>query len=336
MNAVEKNKQLKWENSSLRNERATLKSESKKLRTMNGRLKKETDRLQSLNRTVIEQRDQAVRENEEKEKQIEALKEEICKLKAVNDHDGGTNGIPTSQTPKGKNKVIPNTRQKTGRKKGGQKGHKKHSMKSCQEEEITDTQEHPLVQCPHCGGELDREGESAFKDETDYEVKIIKKRHRFPKYRCRRCGKPVRVKIPKHLKEANQYGANIQAMILALVDLGFVSISRTRKITTGLLGGKLGISEGYVGKIQKKAFRMLKRFQEEARAFCLTQRILYWDDTVIFMNTARACFRFYGNEKVSCYRAHETKGAEGIGEDGILANLTEKTCLMHDHLKYNY
>ena len=54
------------------------------------------------------------------------------------------------------------------------------------------------------------------------------------------------------------------------------------------------------------------------------------------MNATRACFRFYGNEKVAYYRAHATKGAEGIEADGILASLTENPHLMHDHIKYNY
>ena len=34
--------------------------------------------------------------------------------------------------------------------------------------------------------------------------------------------------------------------------------------------------------------------------------------------------------------AHAAKDAKGIEADGILANLTEKTYLMHDHVKYNY
>ena len=117
-------------------------------------------------------------------------------------------------------------------------------------------------------------------------------------------------------------------MALALVDLGFVSVSRAREILAGILHRKLVPSEGYVGKVQKKASRMLKGFLEEAKAFCLEQRILYWDETVIFMNTSRACFRFYGNEKVAYYTAHATKGASGIMEDGILSGLTEKTYLI--------
>ena len=336
MNAVDKNKELKKENSSLRGERATLRSECKKLRKVNDYLRKEEERLHRMVSELLEQRDGAVKESEDKDKQIEALKDEICRLKAQIDHDGTTNGIPTSQTPRGKEKVIPNSRTQTGRNKGGQKGHEKHAMEAHPDEEVTDTEEHPLDECPICGGELEELGESIDKDETDYEVRIIRKRHRFKKYRCRRCGKEVRASIPKHLKERNQYGANLQAMILALLDLGFISVNRTRSISVGMLGGKLKLSGGFVGKVQKKASRMLKGFLDEVKDFCLVQKLLYWDDTVIFMNTARACFRFYGNERVAYYRAHATKGAEGIEEDGILANLTGATHLMHDHFKYNY
>lgn len=36
------------------------------------------------------------------------------------------------------------------------------------------------------------------------------------------------------------------------------------------------------------------------------------------INTKRACLRFYGNEKVAYYTAHETKGGVEIKEDAIL------------------
>ena len=336
MKALEVNKDLKKKNTSLGQEKGKYLSELKGLKRRNTILEENNEHRLSVLRKVQEERDQLKEETNEKDKQIAALKEEICRLKAQIDHDGTTNGIPTSQTPIGKKKVIPNTRQKSGRKKGGQPGHEKKSMEAFREEEITETIDHTLNSCPLCGGDLEKLDEADTKDEADYEVRIIKKRHRFWKYLCKKCGKIVRVPIPKRLKEQNQYGPALQAMALALVDLGFVSVGRAQEIVTGILHRKLSPSEGYVGKVQKKASRLLQGFLKEAREFCLTQRILYWDDTVIFMNTVRACFRFYGNEKVAYYTAHAAKDAKGIEADGILANLTEKTYLMHDHVKYNY
>lgn len=338
MRALEANKELKKKNTALWQEKEKYLRELKGLRKRSKVFEEKEEHRLSLLRQAQEERDRLKEEAAEKDRQIAALKEELCRLKAQLDHDGTTNGIPTSQTPAGKKKVIPSTREKTGRGKGGQPGHGKKSMEPFKEEEVTETQEHTLDACPECGGDLEEldESEATIKDEADYEVKIIKKRHRFKKYRCKKCGKIVRAPIPKRLKEQNQYGPALQAMALALVDLGFVSVSRAQDIVAGILHRGLSPSEGFVGKVQKKASRMLKGFLKEAKEFCLAQRVLCWDDTVVFMNTSRACFRFYGNEKVAYYTAHAAKDAKGIEADGILANLTEETFLMHDHVKYNY
>ena len=337
MNALKANKELKERNGALWREKEALRCRNKTLEIRNERLNRmegqRLDRIEELE----EELDSLRTEKAEKEKQIKALKEELCRMKAIIDHDGTTNGIPTSQTPRGKNKVIPNTREKSGRKRGGQPGHEKKELAAFENEEVTTTEDHAPEVCPKCGGELERLEEGTVeKDEADYEVRIIRKRHRFPKCRCKECGKITRAKIPEQLKEKNQYGPGIQSLTLALVDLGFVSVARAQEMLTGILGNGLTPSMGFVGKVQKKAARFLKEFREEVKKVCLTQRVLYWDDTVIFMNTARACFRFYGNEKVAYYTAHAAKDAKGIEEDGILSALTEKTYLMHDHVKYNY
>jgi rRNA maturation protein Nop10 len=343
MKALEANKELKERNAALWREKESYRCRNNTLQIKNERLERfEGNRLERIEKLEEEkdslraERDKLQAEGIEKDKQIIALKEEICRMQAIIDHDGTTNGIPTSQTPPGKKKVIPNTREKTGRRRGGQPGHTKKTLVAFRDEEVTKTEEHMPETCPECGGELEKLEEAVVKDEADYEVRIIRKRHRFPQCRCKECGTITRAKIPERLKEKNQYGPGIQSIALALVDIGFVSVNRAQEIIAGLLNNGLTPSVGFIGKIQKKAARLLSEFCEEVKKTCLTQRVLYWDDTVIFMNTARACFRFYGNEKVAYYRAHTSKDAKGIEEDGILSALTEKTYLMHDHVKYNY
>ena len=63
----------------------------------------------------------------------------------------------------------------------------------------------------------------------------------------------------------------------------------------------------------------------------ITRTLLYWDDTVIMINTARACFRFYGDEKIAYYTAHLHKDMESLDDDSVLAFLTADTKIMHDH-----
>lgn len=53
---------------------------------------------------------------DEKDKKIEVQNKEIVRLKALLNIDGTSAGIPTSQTPINKKKVIPNTRTKSDKK----------------------------------------------------------------------------------------------------------------------------------------------------------------------------------------------------------------------------
>ena len=266
---------------------------------------------------------------------MKALEDEIIRLNSIINNNGTNSGTPTSQTPIDKNKVIPNSREKTDRTKGAQPEHEKHAMNAFTESEITDISRHTLDVCPDCGGELIEAGER-HKDEADYEVRLIKRRHIFKEYICSKCRKRIHAPIPQNLKEANQYGNTIQATILALVNLGFVSINRTRKLVCGVLENEFPVSEGYISKLQKRYSKALRSFVYDVRLECLKTAILYWDDTVVFINTERGCMRFYGNERIALYKAHPRKNREGIDNDAILGLLSADTTVMHDHNTINY
>lgn len=265
---------------------------------------------------------------------IKALSDEVARLTALLNQDGTNTGTPTSKTPIRKKKVIPNSREKTGRSTGGQPGHEKHSMEAFSGDEITEIIPHETDTCPHCGGTL-TETSDIPKDELDYEVKVVRKRHVFKEYVCDSCGKTVRTKDPS-LKAKNQYGPVIQATALSLMNIGFVSLNRTQSLLCGIDPDSISVSEGYLAKLQKRYGRKLEKFAEEVRAACVGSPLLYWDDTVVFINTARACMRFYGNEQLALYTAHMSKGLEGIMQDNVLPALPETATVMHDHCSISY
>ena len=57
------------------------------------------------------------------EETIQCLRKELERLRAIQNNDGTNSGIPTSQTPINKKKVIPNFAKNTGEKKGRKDGH---------------------------------------------------------------------------------------------------------------------------------------------------------------------------------------------------------------------
>lgn len=281
---------------------------------------------------LLDEKDKIINE---KDKIIDKKDKEIARLKALLNTDGTNAGIPTSQTPLNKKKVIPNTRIKTGKTKGGQIGHKKHKLEKFNDNEVNDNIYYKLDKCPCCDGNLQEIGET-FKDELSYRFITVKRRNHFIEYKCTNCNKKVHQVIPNRLKEENQYGSEVQAMALSLSNEGNVSMNKIRHIIRGFSHGEIDMSEGYISKLQKQASNKLELFKKDLYKELLKLKLLYWDDTVIMINTKRACLRFYGDEKIAYYTAHETKGEKGILEDEVLNTLSNNISVMHDHNKINY
>ena len=308
-----------------------------KLSEENRKLKYFQRLAESQIKNFIEDEKKAKEEILNKENKIKELEYENARLKALLNMDGTNHGIPTAQTPINKKKVIPTTREKTELPKGGQKGHTKHKLEKFKEEEITEECEHRVEQCPCCNSDAIKEtGEVKEKDELDYKIVVVKRRHKFIEYECKECGKKFHAEIPNNLKEENQYGPEVQALELTLMNQGNVTINKAQKITYGMTKGEIDLSEGYISKLQEKAAKKLEGFIKEVKKEIIKQPLMHWDDTVIMIDTKRSCLRFYGTEKIAMYTAHCQKNKEGLDEDGILSVLGKETIVEHDHNKVNY
>lgn len=301
-------------------------------------LRNEATRLRKAKESQKEKYEETIAE---KDAIIKELQSRLAHAEAINHHDGTNTGIPTGQTPPGKDKVIPNTRRSSGKAKGGQPGHEKHSLNAPVESEVTDTVPHGDDEdefcCPDCSGmNYLPTGDSETKYEYDIQIKVVKIKHVFYLYQCRDCGTVFRSIIPPHLKETAQYGSVIQALALSLVNTVNASMNKTSMFLRGITAGELSPCDGYVAKLQRRAAKDLYAFREDLRLLLITRSIVYWDDSVIMINTCRACFRFYGDETIAYYTAHEHKDMESIDDDNVLALLTSDTKTMHDHNKINY
>ena len=173
-----------YENLLIKNDE--LSKENRNLKYTKLLLEKQNDNL----RKIEEQLKNKVKELEEERQNLLKEKEfEIARLKALLNMDGTTHGIPTSQTPINKKKLIPNTRESSNKAKGGQPGHKKHKLKKFKDEEINEEIEHSMDECPCCNSHAIKEtGEIKEKDELDYKIVVVKRRHKFIEYECKECG----------------------------------------------------------------------------------------------------------------------------------------------------
>lgn len=283
---------------------------------------------------IVDKKEAEVIELENKNKE---LQREIERLKAIQNNDGTTSGIPTSQTPIGKKKVIPNFAKNTGEKIGRKEGHKKDRLEPVKEEKIKHHVKHELKECPSCkNSELISIGNIIKKQVKDYKIIVEYTQHEYIEYKCSCCGKLVHEIIPNHLKEECQYGSNVKSLILALTNVGNVPLNKQRRILSGLSMEEIEPCEGYLAKVQKQASKNLDKFVEELRKALLNSNIVYWDDTVIQVNKNQSCMRYYGNDFICLFKAHEKKNKAGLDEDKILSLLNKNQVVEHDHNKVNY
>lgn len=273
----------------------------------------------------------------EKDKQIEALKRELAKKQAIIDNDSTNSGLPTSKTPIGKKKYIPNTREKTDKLKGGQKGHKKHKLEPFKEEEITEEIEIVPTECNKCHSKnLEKLSASVNKQELDYDVIIVKRNNKFTNCKCLDCGNVFHAEIPNDLKENIQYGKTLQSLAVCLTNEIYTPFNKTVKLISGITKNEINMSEGYVVKLQKRASELLDGFIEDLNKYILKQDVYGWDDGVVQIDKKEGILRTYCTDNTALFIGHENKNEEGIDEDGILLNTKSTTIVMHDHILHNY
>lgn len=294
----------------------------------------------SLEKALAKEKERHKEDIAQKDAVIQALANKVSHLEALANRDGTNTGTPTSQTAINQKKVIPNSRRSSGKKKGGQPGHKKHILEPFDNSEIDENILHEIdtgsESCSLCGGGLVFTGEYVEKDESEVVIKVVRRRHKYALYKCRECGAITRLQIAKHLKQQNQYGSNVQALALSLMVTGNMAMNKVCMVLSGMTGGEIHPCEGFVCKLYLRAARGLVVFRTDLKRYMIQKTLLYWDDTVIMILTRRACMRFYGDEQISYYTAHEKKDLEGIIEDNVLDLITDETTVMHDHNTVNY
>lgn len=201
----------------------------------------------------------------EKDCIIDELMNRLAHAKALLSGDGSNTGLPTSKTPPGRKKRIPNTREKSNKPKGGQPGHEKHELGKPDESVITDVIEHDSDEedflCPRCDGDsFIPTGECDIKYEYDVEVVVKKIKHVFYRYQCLDCGTVFVSKSPVHLRGDVGYGKTLQALALTLTNNVNAAMNKNAMFLAGITHGDLTPCEGYIAKLQKRAANGLVQF----------------------------------------------------------------------------
>lgn len=196
------------------------------------KLLKDTNALvSSLNKTIL-----SLNETIEKQNNIiEEQKQEILRLKDKNNKDSSNSSKPSSTD--GFKKVITNRREKSNKSKGGQKGHKAHSLNN------------KLSQFINSGNVLeeiieinknDSNKNKRYIEKVVIDVMITKviKKYRYYPYEDRK------YYIPKGHNQYVQYGNNIKAISVDLMNNLYNSTDGVTRFIGDITNNGITLSKG--------------------------------------------------------------------------------------------
>ena len=267
---------------------------------------------------------------------------EIARLKAISGKDSTNSSKPPGQN--GFKKHANNSREKSGKKIGGQPGHPGHRLSlPVNMDELVENGILTRQVVDHTNGA----SEYVSRYVIDVEVVTTITEHRFA----------VGAELPMNLYNEVSYGDNIRAMSVLLLNEGIIAEKRFSDILAGLTHGAVNISPATLEHFLSQFAKKLENNGElEAiKQDLLNGEVMHTDDTSLrcvetveylengetVIHTAEgksfdATVRAYGNDRSTLYTVNPKKDKEGVERDGVLPPYLGT--LSHDHESkfYNY
>jgi hypothetical protein len=266
---------------------------------------------------------------------------EIARLNAIINKDSSNSSKPSS---KNGFKNIPNSREKSGRTQGGQKGHAGYRLKL--PENMVDLEEKGLIET-RVVDHTDGQNSFVSRYTIDLEMKVIITEHRFSEGN-----------VPKNLHNEVTYGEDLKAKTMLLLTEGIVAEKRLSKILSSFTHGVVNLSTGTIDNIKKEFAEKLVESKEldVIKQDLLNGNVMNTDDTsmrslerIVYTEkkddksevtedisyekadkkSFRITVRTHSNEQSTMYTVNPKKDNKGILRDDILPRYDGSLC--HDY-----
>lgn len=255
--------------------------------------------------------------------QLEEAQGKILELTARINRDYTNSSKPSSQSPN--HKTIHNSREKTGRKPGGQPGHPHHARKR---QEPSKTIEIPPTEELLNSGEYRPTGETVRRQVVILHVSTEVVEYVTPEFVSKVTGKKAHAPFPEGVKDDVNYDGTVKAAAYLLNNECYVSVGKTRDFLKEISGGKVDLSAGMVCGLSREFSE--KTEEERNRIFLELVASPYMHVDFTFGRVAGkqgAVIICRSGGKV-LYQGRVKKGHEGV--KGSPAEVYGGT-LIHDH-----
>jgi len=257
-------------------------------------------------------------------------KSEIEELKTrLSDYETKKNSTNSGKPPSSdfsKLKKTKSLKKSSGKKVGGQPGHKGRSMKMVSNPDYTEGH-HPLY-CNSCGNDLSSVEAKLFGKRQVVDIpEIIRTvtEHRVYQKACS-CGCVSKASYPTGVDAPICYGKNTQALIAYLSARQYMPYKRLEEMLRGVFG--LDICQGSIKNILDKTSNRLAPIYEIIRKSVLNSPVVGGDETSVNINGKNHWAWTFQNDKATFIGIHPRRGYMAI--EGLMPEGFENTTIVND------
>lgn len=225
-------------------------------------------------RNVVEKLVEKIEQLEKHLKELQETNERISEK--INQNSQNSSNPPTSDPLNAD--IVKKKKKGSGKKRGGQLGHKGHSRSLYSMEECQEVIEHYPDNCKHCGEKLTGIDPEPYRHQIveipPIMLEIVE--HRLHERNCEKCGKQTRAVLPPEV-ETSGYGERVVALVSLMSGLYRHS---HRMVVSGMLdyfGLKIGL--GTINRLRKEASNAVSVAVEEAKDYVQSQDVVGADET---------------------------------------------------------
>lgn len=232
-----------------------------------------------------------------------------------------------------KDKPSPKSlRRKSGKKPGGQKGHKGKTLAVSKNPDKIII--HKVEICSNCSNNLTDKLVSDLKKRQVYDIptlSFIVTEHQVEVKICD-CGCVNQSVFPSNVSHYVQYGPNSKSLMVYLQDYQLLPFGRSQEMVNDLFNHN--ISKGTFENTKAEAYEKLSSFEEELQQLLIICLVAGFDETGFKVCAKRMWLHTCSTDKYTYYFFHEKRGQQAMDAAGILPNFKGVAC--HDGLPSYY
>ena len=273
------------------------------------------DQLKQAN----EQKQALISQIEALTKLVEELRQTIKELEARLNKNPRNSSMPPSS--EGYEKPNPKSnREPSGKKPGGQDGHKGHGLKRIQADRI-DEVTHIPDQCHGCPfeGKCECVCTSPIRHEYDIEITIVDRQHRTASFACKKCGGEVLSgRFPAGINSSQQYGDGIKSLAASLNTEGMMSVDRIHSLMSAVF--LIPCSTGFISSAINELAEKLRPAAEGIFGSLLGSPVVNCDETGFRTDGKLYWVHSVCNGFFTHLAVHNKRGEEAMRAIGFLPN----------------